>query len=209
MADPTITKLLVSDAIVAIRSGTAHDNDTQTTDTQITGQLDRSLKRLRRRLSAAFPSIFETVSASIVVAAGASTITKPVDCEHVTVLEKQNASGYWDFLDVNSSLNRSAAATLSFYERDGSIILDPAYLAAGTYRIHYSQALVDGYTSIDLPAGLEEIVIEEVCAWVRQRHEEDPSYHLMRARQVWDENWMPLKKRYGAHGRSSLQITRP
>lgn len=208
MAD-TISQLSVSDAVVMVRSGTAHDNDAQTTDTQIQAQLHRSLQMLRRRLSAAFPSIFEKVTSELVVASGANTITKPVDCEHVTVLERKNAAGAWDFIDVNPSLNRSMAATVSFYERDGVLVIEPAYLAAGTYRIHYSGALLDGYTTIDLPAGLEEIIIEEVCAWVRQRHEEDPSYHMARAKMVWDENWMPLKKRYGAHGRSALQITRP
>lgn len=208
MAD-TISQLLVVDAILMVRSGTAHDNDQQTTDAQIQAQLHRSLQRLRRRLSAAFPSIFEKVSDEIVVAPGSATLTKPVDCEHPTVVERKNTAGFWDFVDVNSSLNRSMAASVSIYERGDVLVIEPAYLAPGTYRIHYSAALVDGYTTIDLPAGLEEIIIEETCAWLRQRHEEDPSYHLMRAKQVWDENWMPLKKRYGAHGRSALQITRP
>jgi len=205
----TISQLSVSDAIAMVRSGTAHDNDQQTTDAQIQAQITRALQRLRRRLSVAFPSIFEKVSSELVVAAGQSTITKPVDCEHITVMERKNSAGTWDFLDVNPSLNRSMAATISVYERGGVLVLEPAYLAAGTYRIHYSSALVDGFTTIDLPAGLEEIVIEEVCGWVRQRHEEDPSYHMARAHQVWGENWMALKKRYGAHGRSALQITRP
>ena len=208
MAD-TIALMSPANAVLAVRYGTAHDADTQTTDAQITAELDRAYRRLRRRINAAFPTIYEKVSSALTVTSPGYTLTKPVDCEHVNVLEKQNQAGYWDFIDVQPSLDRSMAALLSFYEQGGSLILDPASLAPGSYRIHYSAAVVDGYSTFDLPDGLTEILIEEVSAWVRQRHDEDPSFHLMRARQIWDENWMPLKKRYGSHGRSYLQITRP
>lgn len=186
--------MTVANAIIAVQSATAHDNDTQTTPTQITAELDREYRRVRRWLSTFVPSLYQK-TANFTIAAGATTealskITKPDDFERVIRFEQQFTQGYWQPLAV-----RPAIAASEGVRRD----------VAGTYKLTYVAKPVDGYTSFDVPEGVEDVIISLVSAWVRQRHDEEATFHLMRAEQLKREAQVSLVMRYGAHPVSALQ----
>lgn len=186
--------------------------DAQCPAAAIQRKLDDSYRTLRRRLSEEFPTIYEKVSSPITVAAGAVSFNKPTDCEAIRVLEKQSAynSSCWYPVDVAPSLNRDQYGTLSFYEMGAVLYLSPFPAAPGTYRLYYIASPPDTITTYDVPNGLERILIEEASAWARQRHNEmeQVAYHLAQARQIWDDNYMGLWRRYGSHGQSGLQEAR-
>jgi hypothetical protein len=81
--------------------------------------------------------------------------------------------------------------------------IDPS----GTYRLTYVARPVDGYTYYDVPEGAEDIVIHNVCGWLRVRHDEDPTWHMQRADQIKNELRPLLVMRYGAHPRCVLQTS--
>ena len=173
-------------------------------------RLDDEYRRLRRKLSAEFPTLYETVSATTTLTGSTVTITKPSDCDAVRVVEKQ-AGALWTSLVVLPSLNRDEGACLGFYEQGGlggNIIIAPTASAPGTYRMYYDKVPPATITTYELPDGLEGIILEETSAWGRQRHDEDPTYHKAAAKQIWDDAYMGLWNRYGSHGQSGLQITR-
>lgn len=168
---------------------------------------DDEYRRLRRRLSAEFPTIYEKKSADLVITTG-STVAKPADCEAIRVFEKQNG-GNWFPLTVVAPLNREQPQWLAFYEIGANIQINPESQAPGTYRLFYTAAPPTVITTYDVPDGLEGIIIEKTSAWARQRHNEleHVNYHLAAAKAIWDEQYMALWNRYGAHGQSGMNIT--
>lgn len=183
--------------------------DAQLPSATITRRADAEYRILRRRLSGEFPSIYEAVSTPTTIVAPTTTIAKPTDCETIRVLEKQVGTT-WVALDVSSSLNRDEYSELSFYEIGANVQILPEASAPGTYRFIYIKAPPTTVTTYDVPDGLERIIVEEVSAWGRQRHNEmeQVAYHKTEAKRIWDESYMPLWNRYGSHGRSVLNITR-
>lgn len=169
---------------------------------------DDVYRRLRRRLSAEFPTLYEALSATQTITS--DTITKPTDFEAIRVLEKQYGTG-WVTVGVLPSLNRDDAQEQAFYELGTVIKVTPAATAPGTYRMFYLASPPTIITTYDVPNGIEGIIIEEVSAKIRQRHDETSQvqYHKDAAKQIWDEQYMALWNRYGSHGQSCLQITRP
>lgn len=167
---------------------------------------DDEYRRLRRRLSAEFPTIYEKLSSSTTLTT-LTTIAKPTDCETIRVMEKQSGA-YWTSLPLAPSLNRDEIGCLAFYEEGANVVIVPSGSAPGTYRMFYIAAPASTVTTYDVPDGMEGIIIEEVSAWARQRHEEDPSYHKSCAKQIWDDQYMALWNRYGSHGATGLQVTR-
>jgi hypothetical protein len=179
--------------------------DQQLPSDAIIRRLDDEYRRLRRRLSDEFPSLYEARSGNLTIAAGASSFAKPTLCEKVLVVQKQVGSE-WPSLPVAPSLNRDEVAYLCFYEQGANIVISPLLSAPGTYRCYYIQAPAASVTAYDVPDGLEGIIIEEASAWARQRHDEDPTYHKMEARRIWDEQYMSLWDRYGPSGRPGLNV---
>lgn len=189
-----MAQITVANAIVAVKSATAHDNDTQTTDTQITAELDREYRRVRRWLASFLPSLYQKTQ-DYTINPGSTTpetskVQKPSDYERIIRFEQQFSQGYWQPLAVRPVLMASEGV-----RRD----------VAGSYRLTYSAKPVDGYTSFDLPEGVEDVLIGYVSAWVRQRHNEDPTFHLARAEQMKREAQVSLVMRYGAHPVSAHQ----
>lgn len=185
--------------------------DLQLTPDMIKRRADDEYRRLRTRLSADFPTIYEKVSPTYVLTAGQSTIAKPTDCASVRVLEKQAGSN-WYPMDMAPSLNRDQFGGNCFYEMGGTIHLTPPETAPGNYRIFYTATPTAIISTYDVPDGLEGILIEEVSAWGRQRHNEMEHYslHKAEAKRIWDDAWMAIYKstKPGSHSRSGLQITR-
>lgn len=186
-----VAQMLVADAVTAVRSATAHDNDTQTTDVQITAELDREYRRVRRWLASFMPEMYSTAGSvvQLVSAQSGATIAKPVDYGGLIRLEFEYPQGLWIPLSLRPLLLASVG-----WQRDVS----------GNYRLTYVQRPMDGYTVFDVPDGCEDLILEPVKAWVRQRHDEDPSFHLSRRAQLEQELRSELSFRYGAHGRSIL-----
>lgn len=172
-------------------------------------KLDSLYRVLRRKLSAEFPSLYEKMTSPIVVAAGATTITKPADCESVRVVERQDGQ-LWYPLEVAPSLNRDQYGKISFYEMGAILQLAPDSAAPGTYRLIYIATPATTITTYDVPDGLEEILVEQASAFARQRHNELEfvAYHKGEAERIWNDNYMALWSRYGSHGRSGLNQTR-
>lgn len=190
MAD-TVAQMSIANAILAVRSATAHDSDTQTTDTQITAELDREYRRARRWLSSFLPELYSVIATPVTLAnvQSGATLDKAVDYDRIIRLEYEYPQGNWIPLSMRPLLNSS-----SWWQRDVS----------GTYRLTYVQRPVDGYTVFDVPDGCEDLILEPVKAWVRQRHDEDPSFHIGRRQQLEKEIRAELAFRYGAHCRSIL-----
>ena len=181
--------------------------DVQCPADAITRRLDDEYRRLRRRLSAEFPTLYEALSSTFTLTGSTTTFAKPTDCETVRVVEKQSGA-YWTSIPVAPSLNRDEIAALCFYEQGVNIVLTPAGSAPGSYRCYYVKSPAATITTYDVPDGLEGIIIEEASAWARQRHNEDPSYHKACAKQIWDDQYMALWNRYGPSGQPGLQVTR-
>ena len=189
MAD-TVAQMTVANAILAVRYATAHDSDTQTTDAQITAELDREYRRTRRWLSSFLPELYSTSTTSTLTSSqSGATIAKPTNYDRVVRMEYEFPTGNWVPLAMRPMLHAS-----SWWLRDVS----------GTYRLTYVYRPVDGYTSLDVPDGCEDLILEPVKAWIRQRHDEDPSFHIARRQQLEKEIRASLGMRYGAHGRSLL-----
>jgi hypothetical protein len=181
--------------------------DVQLPSTAIVHRLDDEYRRLRRRLSAEFPTIYEALSPVSTLTGSTTSFAKPTDCETVRVVEKQSGA-QWTSIPVAPSLNRDEIGCLCFYEQGANIVLTPAGSASGSYRVYYVKAPATTVTTYDVPDGVEGIIIEETSAWARQRHNDDPTYHKQEAQRIWDEQYMALWNRYGSSGQPGLQVTR-
>jgi hypothetical protein len=94
----------------------------------------------------------------------------------------------------------------TFLERGTNLEIYPVATAAGTYRLTFI-IVVDELSAIPsdindeaelvLPPGFENVVIEEVCALVRIRFDDDPSPHLAAAATLEEKFIPPLRRRYG------------
>ena len=180
-----VAQMTPAQAVTAVRSATAHDADTQVTDPQITAELDREYRRVRRWLSGFLPELYQA-SQDYTIASPTNVLTKPDTFERIVRLEQQFSQGYWEPMQMRPILHASEG-----------IVRD----CGGTYRLTYVARPVDGYSAYDIPEGAEDILINLVAAWVRVRHEEDPSYFVGRANQLKDEIRLTLSMRYGAHPR--------
>ena len=200
--------LTPADAVTRVLENVGRvDGDQSIPSDAILRRLDDEYRRLRRRLSAEFPTLYEATSGSLTVASGASSFAKPVDCETVRVVEKK-AGERWGSIPVAPSLNRDEVNGLCFYEQGANIVLAPDASAPGVYRVHYIKIPTATVTTYEVPDGVEGIIIEMASAWARQRHDEDPSYHRAEAQRIWDEQYMGLWNRYGSNGLPGMQITR-
>ena len=192
-----VAQMTVAEAITAVRSATAHDADQQVTDTQIQNELDREYKRVRRRIAMFAPSMYQKVQDNIQVpsvAPGvpANCVAKPDDFERVLTFDRQLGNQIYAPLTMMPQLNAQSGR-----KQDVS----------GIYRLTYIMRPIDGYTTFDVPEGAEDIITQAVCGWVRQRHNEDPTWHMNRADKLFDELRSNYVMRYGMHPRSLLQVT--
>lgn len=189
-----VAQMTTTDAVAAVRAATAHDVDQQVTNVQILAELDREYRRVRRWLSTFLPELFATeyLPPALVGATGGATIAKPVDYERVIRLERQFPMNSWYPLAMRSIKNQKTGIAID---------------VSGQYRLTYVKRPVDGYTTFDVPDGCEDLIILPVCAWVRARHDEDPTYHLQRYADIKKSTIADLSMRYGSHQRTALQMT--
>ena len=199
--------MTVTQARTAIRASTNHDADTQVTDAQLDVKIDQEFQRLRRALGAYVPALFESTSAPTITA-GNNTIAKPATFERVRRLERLISGALYYPVPVVDMLNANQETQLVFYEQGSNLVLMPISRAEGTYRLTFVTKPAAGYTTFDVPEGCEDVIIERVAAWVRQRHDEDPGYHLRAAAEMWKEQRSVLLRRYGLHPSVALVSAR-
>jgi len=198
--------MTTAEALIAVRSSTAHDADTQVTDAQLTVKLDQEYKRFRRFLVNLLPSLYvKTMTPAPTIAAGGVSFAKPTDFERIHRLEKLSSGTTYYPLNAGNKLGINGYCTY-FEEQGANIVIGPDSDAPGTYRLMYVPT-VGTYTGLDLPEGLEDVVIERCAAWVRQRHDENPDYHLGIAREIIKEQAPYLVRRYGEHRVSMMVVT--
>lgn len=199
-----------AEAIAAVRASSRHDEDEQVNDTDIAVRLDSEYRRLRRLLATPgnAPELYATAS-SHVVDTGLSGFAKPTDFDTFVKLERL-ATGtlYYPVQMAYPDALNVGASVLTAFERGGTFQLRPESSAPGTYRLTYVAAPAAGYTSLDLPAGLEEVVTERVAAWVRMRHDEETGPHDKLATRILAEQLPALRRRFGVHPRAGLVVTR-
>lgn len=193
-----VAQLLIADAVTAVRSATGHDNDQQTTDPQITAELRKEYLRVRRWLSGFLPSLYQVAGAVVNVAGqSGATMAKPDTFERLIRLERQHVPSLWIPMRMRAGLFSNAGMI-----RDVS----------GPYRMTYESRPIDGYTSFDVPAGCEDLITLPVCAWVAQRHNDDPGYFIDRVSNpqtgLRQQMRVELAHRYGQHSRPGLVDSR-
>lgn len=191
----------------AVRTDTAHDNDTQVTDAQIDVFIDLEYRRVRRDLTWVTPTLYLTTETSFALTSSAFTHAIPSDFDRIYRVERQDGTR-WFPIDVASEPDATVPMTLSFREEGTNLIFSPAELVAGTYRLTYHVKPVAGYSTIDVPDGLEDVVIHRTAAQVRIRFNEDPSPHERKAEAAWTEALKNLRRRYGAHPQPGIRRVR-
>ena len=184
-----------SGAITAVRTATRYDtvSPSPVTDAQVTVWLNSEMARFRRQLNAEVPEIYRNTSAHTIVS-GAQTLTKAGDFEKLVRIELLVGSSYIN-VEPASPVDLEAGR-LGYEEVGGTYLIWPTISAPGTYRIVYNTTSVDG--TLDVPAGMEDVVVERVCARVKERlAPAEAQMHLDIADRLWTEQLPYLRRRHG------------
>lgn len=202
--------MLNTAAVAIIRAETSHDADTQVTDAQILAWLDLECINVRVDLIDEVPELYVTVGSPTAISGTTQTISKPADFVKLVVLEKL-VDGRYVALDLADELYpESTLPQFSYYvanqrtcfrEQGDNFIVSPVETAPGTYRLTYGHMFAAGYTSLPVPFGFEQVVIERATEHVRGRHEEDRSAHERKAEARWKRSVSSLVSRTGRHER--------
>lgn len=198
-----------SQARVAIRASTDHDDDTQVTDAQLDVWLEQEHKAFRRQLAMVAPTLYATTDDEQELESDDELLTKPVNFEQLIRIEKKYGTE-WYPVEASDDLSPHIGG-LTFREEGDFFKLAPAALVAGTYRIVHSFApddLDDDSDTLEVPPGCEDIILERVCARVRERLDSDPTPHLQRAKRLWDEQRPIIRRRHGKHAKPGLRLVR-
>lgn len=199
--------LTVTQAIAAARALTAHDApDTSVTDAQITQWIDAEYTALLRELGVVVPELMTVVVAASITTTATPTFAKAADFDSVQTLERLEGTTYVPVPRADE-LNSSVGA-LGWRENPTTIEVTPALSSVGTYRLRYKRGVATGYTTLDLPAGLEWVLVPRVAAWIATRFDDSPAPHTARAEDAWRRAMTVLKQRGGTHPIPGLRITR-
>jgi len=185
--------VLVSDVITNVKSDTLHDADDQLSAAQYLAIVSDEYRILRRWLCNHAPSLCEYTATAIAVTG--SSITKSsslTDFEKVVLVSRLTGSIYYPI----STAPRN------------EMITPTAGSVAGTYEVAYlkgAAASITTSTTIDLPAGLDVVLLDRCCARVcRRMGDRDPGQYSKRAEALLAESAGLLKGRGGAHGQAGL-----
>jgi hypothetical protein len=200
---PTLADLLAS-----IRGATDQDVSGPITDDLLVLWLNEEQGKVRRRIAAFAPALFEAISGDFVVTSPATTIDISSLTTLLKILEVQQKRGA-DYFSIRPAGLNATIGPLAYRQRGfpgaGCVIdLFPARMAPGTYRVRYTTAatpfvLANPTTQVvQLPAGGETALVEAVAARVRVRCAEDPSGHLQLEANAYAELRMGLEPHGGA-----------
>lgn len=188
----------VTTAILAVRTATEHDSDTQVTDTQLTALLNLEYGVFYRQVALVAPSFYATTDDNQTLASGATDLDPPADFDLLLRVERLYGAD-WLAVPVFDGL-APHLGELNIREEDATIKVGPAALAAGTYRIIYipapdvTLATTEAYW---LPPGCEDVLIQRACSRVAERDKDDSSMFIRRGDANWAELKKTLRKRYG------------
>lgn len=184
------------DVIADIRAAVDREGtDVQITDAQLTAWVNTEYQAVRRRLAGMFPSLYEVVSADVVVAAGVATFDiagAPLSLANVgklgSVQRKESAS--YITLRYAHDYDPELSPYLCWRQRGATAVdIFPVLSAPGTYRVRYMSkpAVLSGSGAVDLPDGGERVLVEAVAVRCRVKWEEDPSAHAASRAGAWAE----------------------
>jgi hypothetical protein len=196
-----------ADAITAVRTATRFDtaSPSPVTDTQVGVWMDQESARVRRLLNVAVPALYKATSSNLPILAGAQTLTKPAGFEKLVRIEVLTGDR-WETVEPASDTNPSFDYCLGFEEVGNTYLIWPLASAPGTYRMVYSTAITSGYTTLEVPDGLEDVIIERVCARVKERLQPgEAGMHFDVADRIWAEQLPLLRMRYGRTNRSGFR----
>lgn len=205
----------LANAYTNVRTATARDSDLRLTDTMMAAWVDIESKRLWYYLSQEIPELTESTVAAT-VAAGSSTINMNAltssSYYRLHLLEKAFSDGVYDEVPSANYAHPARVSGLVFRESIISgaptITLYPADSAPGTYRVRYTPLVAPGYTTVPVPEGFEDVVIERVAARARIRFKEDPSPHLAQANEFLQQQLDAARDRHGYHPVGGLRVVR-
>lgn len=209
--------MLVSAANVHIRNRTGHDNDGQINDsTMLLPWVEQEARRVRRELSLKVPELYTILSPALTVTPGdrieLTGTTAPF--ERLVSVERRISGSGSDAWSVNSTwgellVYEQGSPYLGYLEEGPWLALRPEGKSAGVYRVRYIKGLLetafststdlntDTATTPGLPRGMEEVVIERVCAIVATRVPgDDPAPHQREAERIWKDQLSALRRRY-------------
>ena len=194
-----------------VRRRTSHDADLQVEDAaDIDVAIDGEYKRLRRLLINTAPRLYLITEGSFTLSGSSDTHALPSDFERVWRFERQEA-GRWFPVPVATEPDASQpvfSGRRSFRVEAANLIVSPVALAPGTYRLTYHPGIVAGYTTVTVPDGLEEIIINRAAALLMPREMGDVAEFTRIADRVWAEQRPALRRAYGAHPVSGLRVVR-
>lgn len=196
--------LTFAQAITAIRTATRYDtaSPSPVTDAQITVWMNQEMHRFRRLVNEVAPMLYRATTADLIIASGAQTLTQPADFERLVRLESF-LSGRWVNIEPASDTD-AESGPLGFEEVGATFLIWPSAQAAGTYRIVYLKTATDG--TMEVPAGLEDVIVERVCARVKERlAPEEAQMHFAIADRVWQEQATQLKRAFGRNNQQGFK----
>lgn len=177
----------------SIKNATDHDTDDQGgTATVLNSWINEEYLAVRRLLHDVVPDLYTVLSGDFTVAAGVTTYNPGAlsNLEKIRLVEQKINGVYYPLPPA------PPWASTYYPKKSYRLIYGPTieFLphndTAGTYRLRYivgPSTLVNDGDLVELPRGGDRVLIERVAARVRQRLEEDPTFHLQRAEEAWRE----------------------
>lgn len=186
----------IADIYNSIRAESANDEDDQVSDAQLNTWLTIEYRKLHKRLSARFPSLYTGTSATTTLVTDQQTITKPSNLAKIVHVERLEGST-WFALPKASKVAPELDAYIGWYEQGSTIVITPAASAPGSYRIKFVIAPASQFPASDIPTGFEDIIFQKVIAKLQNRIGGDPSPHLDEADRTWKEQVRAQQNRLG------------
>lgn len=168
--------ITLANARLAVRVVTGLGAAQQITDAEMDYIFDVEYRRARREISKKLPWLYEATSTYANSVTGILAI--PSDFERPIKLEYVLTDGTLVPVPQGNGVNEGQPAK-------------------GTFKLTYVQAPVVGYTTMDVPAGLEDVIVQRVAAQVQVRRKQDPSPHLSMAEATWKAQVSALRRPVG------------
>ncbi len=183
-----ITKSLTQ-ILTGIRAarGTVETPSTLIPDSELTDWANEHVRELWSQLAPICRDEFTTLSANQTVTSAAtfdlSTLTGPPAFLALRGVDRDVGGGVFKKIRPWRFGARSWVSEITYHVVGKVVRIEPAILAAGTYRFWYIGAPTDWVVgspsvTIDFPLGGDRYVIQGCAAQVRARMEEDPAPHL-------------------------------
>jgi len=198
--------VLIADMIAEVRGRTDHIGDTQVDDALMTTFITRKASDLFRRLSRAFPELYETTTGGTALSPSVSTIAKPATFGTIIRVEMQaQGTTLWNGIP-KASQNPENDAFVGWRETGAAIVFTPAAGLSGTARLVYrrapSNAATYVYAEADFLPGFENVLIEQLVDYVMEVTKKDQRTAAEKKEAI-DEIYRECRRPYLARAGSS------